>query len=660
MTGELARPSRGVPRLALAAALLLLPWLGFAPTAQAQQPRVECTLAQELVFEGEPVDYQVAVLDAEASPPDLAAFTDFDVADAGSRSVSSSHMTIVNGRMSRVERVGMEYHYQLTPRRSGALTVPAPTVTADGKRYAGNVLKLTVTPPDDQGRLRLRLTVEPQELYPQQEAKLRLTIAVRRPAGSRDERDPVALLSQLESFEPPMLRLPWLELGQELGADGWQEWLSPRMVRGGRGGFAINELKAQGAPLLLFDDRPRFALFELGGRPAQASDAPLLDGLEGEPADWFVYQLERRLLPTAVGRFDFAPVTLKGRFIASLEGRRANLSDLFSRSDAATLIVREPPLEGRPPEWSGAIGRFLLAAEVSPRQARVGDPLTLTLRVAGTGNQGELVAPELADRPEFVSAFRVHPGTAETKDGQRVFTWSLRPLAASVTAVPPIRFAWFDPVERTYVTTATEALPLEVSAAVALDPGAIVAAPAAPRAGPELSAQQGGVFAHDTDPRRLGDERTDWRKHAAASTLMPLATLGLLAAHGAWRRHRADPRALRRRQAVGRARARLAAAGAAATDATAAAQATRAALLGLVADLGDHSESALTAREAGEALAALGVTPTAAAALRELLERFDALRFAAPDPAALAELRTAAATRLEELAAELARIGALR
>lgn len=650
--GRASRRGRGGWLAALA--LLLL-----AGGAAAQEPRVECTLARDTVFEGEAVDYEVAVLDAAAPPPDFAAFTDFDVVAIGSRDVSSSQMTIVNGRMRREERVGVEYRFQLTPRRGGTLTIPSPTVAVDGRTFAGNSLELNVVPPDDKGRLRLDLRVTPAEVYPHQEARLTLRIAVRRAAGDRQGRDPVALLAQLESWEPPHLRLPWAELPAALGAGSPDEWLAPRIERGSQGGFAINEFRAQGMPLLLFDHRPRHATFDLEPRPASQADADWLAGLDGAPDDWFVYRLERTLRPTAVGRHEFAPATLKGRFITELDGRRATLDELFHRGHAASLLVREPPTEGRPADYSGAIGSFTLAAAVAPERARVGDPLTLTLRVGGSGNLAELAAPDLAARPEFARSFRVHAGSAESRDGERVFTWSLRPLAETVRAVPPITLAWFDPVRREYVTGSCAELLIEVTAAPALDPGSIVAAPGRERPA-ELQAEQDGLFAHDSDPRRLGDESVDWRTHAVAGVAMPLLTLGLLAAHGAWRRRHADPRGLRRRRAVVRAEERLAALATPPADRAAALRELRALLLGAVADACDGSEAALTAREAGEALLARGVDGTTAAALRELVERLDGARFAATESLDFAALRQEAAARLALLARELLRTGGAR
>jgi hypothetical protein len=138
-----------------------------------------------------------------------------------------------------------------------------------------------------------------------------------------------------------------------------------------------------------------------------------------------------------------------------------------------------------------------------------------------------------------------------------------------------------------------------------------------------------------------------------------VTAVGLLAAR-AWRRRHADPRVSRRRRAVARARERFAALergdGRAPLEL---ARELRGVVLGLVADVVDRSEAALTAREAGELLAAAGADGAIADATRATLEQWEALRFsgAAHDGDAL---RADARARIDALARELERCGALR
>ncbi len=647
MTGEATRPRS---RLARWLGLMAASWL-LATTAVAQTVRVECKLDRDSIFEGEAVGYQVSVLDGEASEPDLSNFTEFTVAAQGSQSVNSSMIEIVNGRRRRTERVGMEYRYRLTPKRSGRLVVPAPSVVAGTTTIAGQPLDLSVVPPTDDGRTRLVLDLEPEQVYPQRPVTLRLRLFVRRPSGDSERRDPIELLGQLESPDPPQVQLPWLELETGLDAEPWREWLTKLQSRSRRSGFAINELQAAGMPLMLFDDAPRYATFDLGGRAPRADEAELLADAGGA-GEWTVYQLIREFTPRRSGRYEFAPATLKGRFIERIDSRRATLAEAFARSNPVTLIVDAAPTEGRPEGYTNAIGDFSLEAKVTPTRAHVGDPLTLTLRVRGSGNLDELSPPDLAARPEFAQAFRLHPASAEMEGGTRLFTWSLRALTANVAAVPPLHYSWFDPARREFVERSTPALPLAIEEAVALDPATIVAAPSA--AAP-IAAQEGGWFAHPTDPTLLGNEAVDWRAIALAAGGMPVLTLGLRLVVDRSRRRRSDPRVQRRARAGARVQQRLTTL-ASTREGKTLARELRAALLGFVADTVDREEAALTAREAEEALRGLGVDAALATRLRAAIEEWEAQAYA-PTAAGGAPSLERAQSLARELAEATARGG---
>ena len=62
-------------------------------------------------------------------------------------------------------------------------------------------------------------------------------------------------------------------------------------------------------------------------------------------------------------------------------------------SQAAELKVLSLPAEGRPRDFSGAVGSFKIASEVSTPHAAVGDPLTVRLRISGAGNFDRVDSP---------------------------------------------------------------------------------------------------------------------------------------------------------------------------------------------------------------------------------------------------------------------------
>jgi hypothetical protein len=186
--------------------------------------------------------------------------------------------------------------------------------------------------------------------------------------------------------------------------------------------------------------------------------------------DALVYQ--RAVFPLMAGRFVVPP--------AQLVYALALTPSFFSReeshelrTDSAVIVAVDPPVAFRPSDFTGAVGVLRIAARVDTAAGRVGDPLTLSVRVEGTGNVklfprpsvtlpwGTLVAGEERVRVD-TSARRIR--------GSKEFDWILTPHRAGELEVPPVRYTFFNPDGRRYETASSA--PLRVSIA----PGVTAAA----------------------------------------------------------------------------------------------------------------------------------------------------------------------------------------
>jgi hypothetical protein len=133
-------------------------------------------------------------------------------------------------------------------------------------------------------------------------------------------------------------------------------------------------------------------------------------------------------------------------------------------SDAPLLDVRPLPTEGQPDSFSGAIGQFTLETTASTRQVKVGEPLMLTMKVAGKGNFPRIAPPELTGD----DGWRTYPGS-DTFDpidrlgltGRKVFEVSVVPERPLPTT-PGVEFSYFDPAKEEYVTLTSEPIPVTV------------------------------------------------------------------------------------------------------------------------------------------------------------------------------------------------------
>ncbi len=141
--------------------------------------------------------------------------------------------------------------------------------------------------------------------------------------------------------------------------------------------------------------------------------------------------------------------------IASFFGPQARMEQVAVTSDQPVIEVKPLPSPGSGySAFKGAVGQFKLASKVVPEKAAVGEPVTWTLELSGTGNW-----PEIAGVPSrnVSNDFRVvQPKAKRTPTDAKLFDVS---LAEDVVLVPtkpgtytlgPVEFVYFDPKAGTY------------------------------------------------------------------------------------------------------------------------------------------------------------------------------------------------------------------
>ena len=134
----------------------------------------------------------------------------------------------------------------------------------------------------------------------------------------------------------------------------------------------------------------------------------------------------------------------------------------------ARIRVLALPKVGRLPGFTGAIGQFKIAQpRLSADEVEAGEPLTLTLAVAGEGNLEGVAAPEIESAAGWraykpTSDFQTDPDDPQSGRGTKVFTYTLVPEREGLRATPPMPFSYFDPVQRAYVDITVPPLPVNV------------------------------------------------------------------------------------------------------------------------------------------------------------------------------------------------------
>jgi hypothetical protein len=140
--------------------------------------------------------------------------------------------------------------------------------------------------------------------------------------------------------------------------------------------------------------------------------------------------------------------------------------DINVQSPAQELKVSALPAEGRPYDFHGAIGTFAIQSDISPPKADVGDPLTLTMRVVGSGNFDRVDSTML----DHVEHWRTYPpkSTFNTTDplghkGEKIFEQPLVASQPGAQTLPALSFSYFDPNTKRYETIHSAPLNVRIS-----------------------------------------------------------------------------------------------------------------------------------------------------------------------------------------------------
>jgi hypothetical protein len=154
--------------------------------------------------------------------------------------------------------------------------------------------------------------------------------------------------------------------------------------------------------------------------------------------------------------------------------------ELHLQSEMVPLEVKPLPANA-PPTFNGAVGNFTLSADVKPRAGQVGDPITVTARIAGRGNFDRVAAPAF----ENEKGWHKYPPSAQFKQDDDVGISGTKTFDTVISAnerkdkTPTLIFTYFDPVKEQYVSLRSEAAPVKIDGAAAPSATPNLAAPAA-------------------------------------------------------------------------------------------------------------------------------------------------------------------------------------
>jgi len=512
------------------------------------QVRVDVRVSPARIHLGEEATLHVDVSGVRQTEPPTISIPGIDVTYIGGSGHSNTNLTIINGQMQRIENFGFVMQYRLRPTQTGDITILPIEIEHDGHVYRSRPALLRVAKLPDQEYVILEQEVAPAAVYVEQTVKARLRVYLKKLKlkGSFASVDPIFPRSI------PHLTIPWFASLKDWKTGDPNDF-AKRLIRDvGEPGFAINNYVRRE----FFDQWP--IPFKL---PRTSVERRCKDG---KRRPYFCYTLEKEFRPASPGAYDIPAVMFTGTIPVALDsfGRASRQEKIIASSQSATVTVRPIPTEGRPADFSGAIGHYKFEVDAIPKVAKVGDPIDLILSITGDGILEKILPPDLSKQTALMKYFRVHTDAPvpKTTGSTKAFRYTVRAKGENVDAIPAISFSYFDVDAGEFKTISSKPVAVNISPTAELSLSEVVETAGA-RARSRLGRErEKGLLANFTGESLLANQEFEWGLSAgllAALLVPPVVCVASLLAHRRAMKLRTDSALLRSRAAKRDALARL-------------------------------------------------------------------------------------------------------
>jgi len=127
----------------------------------------------------------------------------------------------------------------------------------------------------------------------------------------------------------------------------------------------------------------------------------------------------------------------------------------------------EPPVAGRPDDFSNIVGKYKIEISASPLDVHVEDPITLHVRIIGEGSSKyEPARKHLRIFPDWKDAFFVENVPDEDRvlkaEKTWLFVYRLRPKRMDVKSIDDVKLVYFNPDKNKYEGPYAESIKITV------------------------------------------------------------------------------------------------------------------------------------------------------------------------------------------------------
>ncbi len=394
----------------------------------AADVKFEVNLDRERLALGETAQLGLAFRNTQSMPaPDISNIDGLDVRYIG----PSTMMTVINGQVSS----SITHMYIVQPLKIGKFQLGPFSFKYKGDNYSSNMTFLTVTEERAAPSRPIAPAAEPVTEKMNLEDRIFVTLNLDRPTAYVNELIPVTVKLYVNRMNVSDIQLP------AFSQEGFSkvEFKEPKQYRERMGGLTYDVLEFR---TNLYATRP--GDYKVG--PAKikcnlvvrkrSSGAPTRDDFFGDDQ-----MQQNAFFDDFLARYEKEPVELK--------------------SQDVQLIVSGLPTEGRPKDFSGAVGDYQFIFDASPTKVKTADPITVRMTINGTGNFNTVLSPRL----DNIDGFKTYEPEVKTQENSKSFTQVLIPETEKITQVPKASFSYFDTATKEYKTITQGPIPLQVEKA---------------------------------------------------------------------------------------------------------------------------------------------------------------------------------------------------
>lgn len=141
-------------------------------------------------------------------------------------------------------------------------------------------------------------------------------------------------------------------------------------------------------------------------------------------------------------------------------------SEVTKNLKTPSITINVEPLPTKPANYSGAVGKFSMKSELTPKQIKTGEALTLKLTVSGVGNMKLIKTPDVNVPKDFeVYDPKVTDNTEITRngmEGSKTFEYVYVPRNPGHYTIPPVEFCYYDLESNSYKVLQSESFELDI------------------------------------------------------------------------------------------------------------------------------------------------------------------------------------------------------